>query len=146
MLIARGIGVNLCLVNQGSQVWFPASPSLSDETLSRCPVFWDALKPEPLPVEPSGVPGQRTTKSINPPGQYWYSQGTRPQTTTLIAHTVRMKKSRGQGALTRPLIQATQRNLNFFLAVSPYPFTLVIHAVCLLVLIFYVPVNIFFQS
>ena len=53
---------------------------LSDETLSRCPVFWDALKPEPLPVEPSGVPGQRTTKSINPPGQYWYSQGTRPQT------------------------------------------------------------------
>ena len=27
-------------------------PSLSDETLSRYPVFWDALKPEPLPVEP----------------------------------------------------------------------------------------------
>ena len=26
-------------VNQGSQVRFPASPSLSDETLSRCPVF-----------------------------------------------------------------------------------------------------------
>ena len=45
-----------------------------------CPVFWDALKPEPLPVEPSGVPGQRTTKSINPTGQYWYSQGTLPQT------------------------------------------------------------------
>ena len=38
-----------------------------------------ALKPEPLPVEPSGVPGHRTTKSINPPGQYWYSPGTRPQ-------------------------------------------------------------------
>ena len=32
-------GINLCLVNQGSQVRFPASPSLSDETLSRCPVF-----------------------------------------------------------------------------------------------------------
>ena len=61
------------------QVRFPASPSLSDETLSRCPVFWDALKPEPLPVEPSGVPAHRTTKSINPPGQNWYSQGTRPQ-------------------------------------------------------------------
>ena len=43
------------------------------------PVFWDALKPESLPVEPSGVPGHRTTKSINPPGQYWYSQRTRPQ-------------------------------------------------------------------
>ena len=65
--------------NQGSQVRFPASSSLSDETLSRYPVFWDALKPEPLPVEPSGVPGHRTTKCINPPGQYWYSQGTRPQ-------------------------------------------------------------------
>ena len=72
-------GINLCLVNQGSQVRFPASPSLSDETLSRCPVFLDALKPEPLPVEPLGVPGHRTTKSINPLGQYWYSQGTRPQ-------------------------------------------------------------------
>ena len=34
-----------------------ASPSLSDETLSRCPVYRDALKPEPLPVEPSGAPG-----------------------------------------------------------------------------------------
>ena len=61
---------------------FPASPSLSDETLSHCPVFRDALKPEPLPVEPSGVPGHRTTKNINPPGQYWYSQGTRLQNHT----------------------------------------------------------------
>ena len=60
--------------------------SLSDETLSCCPVFWDALKPEPLPVEPSGVPGQSTTKSINPPGQYWYSQGTRPQTRNNTIH------------------------------------------------------------
>ena len=32
-------GINLCFVNQGPQVRFPASPSLSDETLSRCPVF-----------------------------------------------------------------------------------------------------------
>ena len=23
--------------------------------------------------QPSGVPGHRTTKSINPPGQYWYT-------------------------------------------------------------------------
>ena len=45
-----------------------------------CPVFQDALKPEPLLVEPSRVPGQRTTKSIYPTGQYWYSQGTPPQT------------------------------------------------------------------
>ena len=37
-----------------------------------CPVSEDALKPEPLPVEPPGVPGQRTTKSRNPPGQYWF--------------------------------------------------------------------------
>ena len=69
--------------------WYPGSGVVLDcivswslqpyLLLSRCPVFWDALKPEPLPVEPSGVPGHRTTKSINPPGQYWYSQGTRPQ-------------------------------------------------------------------
>ena len=32
------------------------------ETLSRCPVYRDALKPEPLPVEPSGAPGHKTTK------------------------------------------------------------------------------------
>ena len=25
----------------------------------RGPVFWDALKPGPLPVEPSGVPGHK---------------------------------------------------------------------------------------
>ena len=31
--------ISICLINQGSQVRFPASPSLSDETLSRCPVF-----------------------------------------------------------------------------------------------------------
>ena len=31
-------------------------------TLSCCPVFRDALKPEQLPVEPSGVPGHRNTK------------------------------------------------------------------------------------
>ena len=63
-------------------MWFKSYEhfSLSDGTLSRCPVFRDALKPEPLPVEPSGVPGHRTTKNINPPGQYWYSHGTRPQT------------------------------------------------------------------
>ena len=52
---------------------------LTDETSSHLP-RQDALKPEQLPVEPPGVPGQRTTKSINPTGQYWYSQGTRPQT------------------------------------------------------------------
>ena len=43
------------------------SPSLSDEPLSRGPVFRDALKPEPLPVEPLCAPGHKT---INPPGQY----------------------------------------------------------------------------
>ena len=32
-------GRSLCLVNQGWQVGFPASPSLSDETLSCGPVF-----------------------------------------------------------------------------------------------------------
>ena len=42
--------INLCLVNQGSQVRFPASLSLWVETLSRDPVFRDALKSEPLPV------------------------------------------------------------------------------------------------
>ena len=50
-------GINIYLVNQGSQVRFEASPSPSDETFSRCPVFLDTLKPEPLPVEPPGVPG-----------------------------------------------------------------------------------------
>ena len=34
-----GVGENLYLVNQGSQVRFTAPPSLSDETLSRGPVF-----------------------------------------------------------------------------------------------------------
>ena len=63
---------------------FLASPSLLDETLSCWPVFWEALKPEQLPVEPSGVPGHRTTVNINSPGQYWYSQGTRPQTTMTL--------------------------------------------------------------
>ena len=58
--------INLCLVNQGSQVRFPASPSLSDETFSRCPVFWDALKPEQLPVEPSGIPGHKNHKKHKP--------------------------------------------------------------------------------
>ena len=54
-------GIRLCLVNQGSQARFPASPSLSDETLSHGPSSseWDALKPEPLPFEPSGAHGQK---------------------------------------------------------------------------------------
>ena len=46
--------------NSGSQVRFPASPSLSGETLSR-----GALKSEPLPVEPSGAPGHK-----KPPQNY----------------------------------------------------------------------------
>ena len=35
------------------------SPSLSDETLSWGPIFWEALKSDPLPVEPSGAPGYK---------------------------------------------------------------------------------------
>ena len=53
-----------------SQVRFPASPSRSGETLSRGPVFLDALKREPLSVEPSGAPGHKNHKTINPPGQF----------------------------------------------------------------------------
>ena len=46
--------------NQGSQVRFRFSPILSDEHLSGSPIFWDALNPEPLPVEPSGATGYKT--------------------------------------------------------------------------------------
>ena len=56
----------------------PSSPSLSDETPH--PSSETLKNQKPLQVEPPGIPGQRTTKSINPPGMYWYSQGTRPQT------------------------------------------------------------------
>ena len=51
------------------------SPSLSDKTFSRCPVFLDALKPEPLPVEPSGVPGHRTTKAKTHPASSGTAKG-----------------------------------------------------------------------
>ena len=40
----------------------PAFLSLLDETLSRDPVLWDALKPELLHVEPLGVLDIKTTK------------------------------------------------------------------------------------
>ena len=40
----------------------PGSPSLPDESLSCGPVFWDALKPEPLPVEPLGAPSHKLTQ------------------------------------------------------------------------------------
>ena len=50
-------------INQGSQVPFPASLSLSNETLSYGPVFIDALKSEPLLIEPSGAPGHNTKKT-----------------------------------------------------------------------------------
>ena len=46
----------------GVKVRLPAS-CLSDEILNHGPVFSDALKPEPLPVEPSGAPRHKT---INP--------------------------------------------------------------------------------
>ena len=42
---------SICLVSQEWQVRFPASPSLSDETKSRGPIFWNTLKQQPLPVE-----------------------------------------------------------------------------------------------
>ena len=41
------------LTESFDQNLIPTSHSLSDETLSRGPVFLDALKSEPLPVEPS---------------------------------------------------------------------------------------------
>ena len=37
-----------------------------DESLSRGTVFWHALKPEPLPVEPSGAPGHKNHKNHKP--------------------------------------------------------------------------------
>ena len=46
------------------------------------PLYKETYKPPNIPkqpVEPSGVPGHRTTKTKNSPGQYWFSQGTRPQ-------------------------------------------------------------------
>ena len=55
-------GISLCLVNQGSQVRNPTSPS-------RGPVFWGALKSQPLPVEPSpGAPGHKQTPNHKPTG------------------------------------------------------------------------------
>ena len=44
----------------------PGSPSLLDEILRRGPIFWDALKPEPLPVKPSGAPRHKNHTTRNP--------------------------------------------------------------------------------
>ena len=57
-----GVVVKSLAMYPGVLSSIPGFPSLVDETLRCGPVFLDALKPEPLPVEPSGAPRHKTTK------------------------------------------------------------------------------------
>ena len=65
-LVRRGVGEIPMSYNLGVAVSIPSfSQSVGWD------FFWDALKPEPLPIEPSGVPGHKNNKTVNPPSQYW---------------------------------------------------------------------------
>ena len=57
---------NLCLVNQGWQYRFLASRSVGWD-FKPLPRLLRRFKTRTSPVEPSDVPGHRTTKNINPP-------------------------------------------------------------------------------
>ena len=83
------ITFGLCLY-PGVQSSIPGSPSLPDETLSCGPIFWKALKPEPLPVEPSGAPDHKTTKNINSPGPVLVPGKEQPQMLTLTTFYARL--------------------------------------------------------
>ena len=65
----RGVLDKSFALYQGFPTLIPGSPSLSNEALSHDShdsIFWDALKLETLPDEPSGAPGHKTTKMYKP--------------------------------------------------------------------------------
>ena len=75
----HGVGDKPMSCNQGAQVRFPASPSLSDETFKLWFRLLRRFKTRTTAGEPSGAPGQITTKAITHPTSTGYSQRTRPQ-------------------------------------------------------------------
>ena len=62
--------------------------SLLDDTLRCGTVFWDTLKPEPLPIDPSGAPGHKITENIISPGPVLVTAKEKPQTSRWQYHSV----------------------------------------------------------
>ena len=65
--LSAGVFFFLSSIHEVNSTKIPATPSLSDETLRRGLVFWDALKAEPLPFEPSSAPGHSKHTQNNKP-------------------------------------------------------------------------------
>ena len=68
----RGVVDKSLALNPGVLNSITGSPSLLDDTVSHGPIFWHALKAEPLLVKPSGEPGHKTSlKNHTHLAQYW---------------------------------------------------------------------------